>query len=269
MSKCIDEGTLQAWFDGELAAEAAAHVAAHLQTCAQCAAALQDIEAENSILAAGLAAEFAEAIPTERLRQRVDTAVAQIRVEKAARSRPPWFSTLHEMFLVRGLAYASVALVLLLAGVLTFVYLSRNRPAPQAKQETPVPVSPQPSPSRIEQPPGPTAVNTPKAPSPREVRRRRNPNSETPANTLAWQEQQYERAIARLNEAIKSQAPLRPSLQVEYEYNLALIDNAISTTRDVARKNPKDPQAAQFMLSAYQSKVDLMNQIADARSLER
>jgi hypothetical protein len=86
---------------------------------------------------------------------------------------------------------------------------------------------------------------------------------------LAWQERQYERAIAKLNEAINAQAPLRPSLRVEYEYNLAVIDNAITTTRDVARKNPNDPQATQFMLAAYQSKVDLMNQIADARVLER
>ena len=31
---------------------------------------------------------------------------------------------------------------------------------------------------------------------------------------------------------------------------------------DVARKNPGDPQATQFVLAAYQSKIDLMNQIA-------
>ena len=90
-----------------------------------------------------------------------------------------------------------------------------------------------------------------------------------PATSRSWPERQYERAIAKLNEAIRSQPPLRPSLQVEYEYNLALIDNAISTTREVAKKHPKDPQATQFMLSAYQSKVDLMNTIAEARVLER
>src|SRR5262249_32566524 len=98
---------------------------------------------------------------------------------------------------------------------------------------------------------------------------KRSPASEEQATSLAWQERQYEKAITKLNEAIKSQPPMRPSLQVEYEYNLALIDNAIATTRDVARKNPKDPQAAQFVRAAYQSKVDLMNQIADARVLER
>ena len=54
-----------------------------------------------------------------------------------------------------------------------------------------------------------------------------------------------------------------------YEYNLALIDHAIATTRDAARKNPKDEQAAQFMFAAYQSKVDLMNQITSARTIDR
>jgi hypothetical protein len=99
--------------------------------------------------------------------------------------------------------------------------------------------------------------------------RSEKPTVEEQATSLAWQERQYERAIAKLNEAMSAQAPLRPSLRVEYEYNLAVIDNAITTTRDVARKNPNDPQATQFMLAAYQSKTDLMNQIADARALER
>ena len=87
--------------------------------------------------------------------------------------------------------------------------------------------------------------------------------------SLSWQERQYDYAIARLNEAVKVQPPMRPSHQVEYEYNMALIDNAIATSRDAARKHPKDPQAAQFMLAAYQSKVDLMNQIANARVPEK
>jgi len=50
---------------------------------------------------------------------------------------------------------------------------------------------------------------------------------------------------------------------------MAVIDNAITTSRDAARRNPGDPQAAQFMLAAYQSKVDLMNQIANARVPEK
>ena len=83
--------------------------------------------------------------------------------------------------------------------------------------------------------------------------------------SLAWLESQYQQAFPKLNEAIKAQAPLRPSLRFEYEYNLAMIDETIISTRQIARKNPKDPLAARSMLAAYQSKIDLMNQLAQGR----
>ncbi len=58
---------------------------------------------------------------------------------------------------------------------------------------------------------------------------------------------------------------MRPSLRVEYERNLAVVDRAIAATRTAAKSNPTDPDAADFMFAAYQSKVDLLNTIADAR----
>jgi hypothetical protein len=73
-------------------------------------------------------------------------------------------------------------------------------------------------------------------------------------------------AIARLDTAINSnKKSMRPSLQVEYERNLAVVDRAIAATRSAAKSNPSDPDAADFMFAAYQSKVDLLNTIADAR----
>ena len=41
MRNCIDEGTLQAWFDGELDANTAANVGAHLHACVECAKAAE------------------------------------------------------------------------------------------------------------------------------------------------------------------------------------------------------------------------------------
>jgi hypothetical protein len=79
-------------------------------------------------------------------------------------------------------------------------------------------------------------------------------------------EQGYIKTIAALDATIKSnERPMRPGLQVEYQHNLAVVDDAIAATRAAAQKNPKDPDAAQFLISAYQSKVDLMTQVADAR----
>jgi len=267
MRNCVDEGTLQSWFDGELDANAAANVTAHLHSCVRCAEAVRTIEAENLILSEGLAAEFAAPIPSERLRQRVDAAVAGLPVAAAAPVNRPWWSALGDLLpSFRVLAYASATAAILLAGWLAVVYLKRDQPEALARVQGGFPEIAVVTPDKAWSPTGTKPAYTP----PREFRpNKKNRPVEEQGTSLAWQERQYERAIAKLNEALKAQAPLRPSLRVEYEYNLAVIDNAITNTRDVARKNPNDPQATQFMLAAYQSKIDLMNQIADARVLER
>ena len=83
-------------------------------------------------------------------------------------------------------------------------------------------------------------------------------------------ERSYLKTIAALDSTIKSgKKAMRPALQVEYERNLALVDRAIAATRSAAKRNPNDPDAADFMFAAYQSKVDLLNTIADARVYNR
>jgi hypothetical protein len=78
-------------------------------------------------------------------------------------------------------------------------------------------------------------------------------------------EKDYQTAIASLEKTIKlgGDETLRPSVRVEYERNLALIDSAIAQTRQVAAQNPKDKDAVGFLMSAYQSKVDLLTKVAD------
>ena len=84
-------------------------------------------------------------------------------------------------------------------------------------------------------------------------------------------ERSYLKQIASLDTTIKSESarPMRPGLQVEYERNLALVDRAIAATRSAAKSNPNDPDAVEFMFAAYQSKLDLLNQVADARLSNR
>jgi hypothetical protein len=272
MRNCVDEGVLQAWFDGELAAEEAANVETHLHECERCAESVRVLETEDSVVSSALALEFAEAIPTERLRERINAAVTAMPPTSAAGERA-WTNTIGNFFASFRLpVYAVAAAAIVLAALLGLIYLRRSKPAPIIVQNNGQETVPVPPPASTPSPLAPVHVVTgTTAPSPQHPRksRIRNENPQSPATSLAWQERQYERAIAKLNEAIKSQPPMRPSLQVEYEYNLAVINAAITATRDAARKNPKDPQAAQFVLTAYQSKVDLMNQIADARVLER
>ena len=272
MRECIDEGTLQAWFDGELEANAAADVAAHLHSCIQCGEAAGTLEVENLILSQGLSAEFVAAVPTERLRQRIKSAVAsELPVTAVPTINGSWVNAVRNLFpSFRVMAYASIAAAILIAGIFLAVNLRKERPAPFVEKVRPTEVV-APKPQTTPEPPreavaiGPSKTLTPVRTKPSRSRR----TSEPDAMSLAWQEKQYRRAFAQLNEAIKAQAPLRPSLRVEYEYNLAMIDNAIVSTRQLARKHPKDPMAAQSMLAAYQSKVDLMNQVAQARVPEQ
>ncbi|HYW70790.1 MAG TPA: zf-HC2 domain-containing protein [Pyrinomonadaceae bacterium] len=271
MRNCVDEGILQAWFDGELNADRAASVATHLSGCAECAAMARSVEAENLMLAEGLSHEFAAAVPTERLRQRVEVAVAELQRPNRPRPSESRWQAIAAFFSFRPLAYATVALMILLAGVMGILYLrSHKQTAPPQIAQNPLEA---PAPSREPQSPktAPAPAKTPElvAVVKKQKAARRPRAVEPDATSINWQEHQYESAIAKLNEALKTQPPMRPALQVDYEYNMAVIDSAIASTRDAARKNPKDPLASQFMLAAYQSKVDFMNQIADARGLGR
>ena len=109
----------------------------------------------------------------------------------------------------------------------------------------------------------------------RDGKRRRPPASRSVAARpapvkLLPGERSYLQTIAKLDSTIKEdQKNMRPALQVEYERNLAVVDRAIAATRSEVKKNPNDPDAADFMFAAYQSKVDLLNTIADARVYNR
>jgi len=48
-----------------------------------------------------------------------------------------------------------------------------------------------------------------------------------------------------------------------------MVDQAIAATRSAAKVNPSDPDAAEFMFAAYQSKIDLLSQVADSRLSNR
>ena len=83
-------------------------------------------------------------------------------------------------------------------------------------------------------------------------------------------ERSYLKTIAALDSTIKANnRPMRPALRAEYERNLAVVDRALAAARNAAKNNPNDPDAAEFVFAAYQSKVDLLNTVADARIYNR
>lgn len=283
MTRCLDEATLQTYFDGELSGEMMESATLHLAACSTCAAAAREIEEEINLMMTALAPEFEASVPTERLRERIDAAVLDLRVGAAsspARSGLGAFiSSLLNFGTQRTLGYASLVMVLAFAAIFGLVKLKTTAPqAPIAETQQPqvkkvdeqvAVVPPQVETVQAE---GPVAGNyTNKKPGIKvnTIKTTANRTDSTPASVpvkLLPGERSYLQTIARLDTTIKAnQKSMRPSLQVEYERNLAVVDRAIAATRSAAKSNPNDPDAADFMFAAYQSKVDLLNTIADAR----
>jgi anti-sigma factor RsiW len=276
MKECIDEGTLQAWFDGELGREAAASIASHLALCPSCAEAARTVESETFLVSRALETEFAESIPTEGIRRRVETAIAENQLTPLVRSdgsaKVGWWESLRDQLFPspqRIFGYAGLAAVIILSTIIGVVYLKRvdvNQVARNQSDEPVVQPAAVPSPVAITAGSGITEAPKPeRLEAPQKFVSRKRSGASTATAGLLPGERRYVRTIAALDKSIKSDSPMRPSLQVEYEHNVAVLDSAIEMTRDAVKKNPRDTQASQFMFAAYQSKVNLLNQVADAR----
>ena len=284
MTRCLDEATLQSYFDGELSANLMERASSHLASCVACAAAARELAEETALLTSALAAEFEASVPTQALRERIDAAVLGERVANAGRlDKVGLFASLANVFSFnsqRNLGYASLVVVLAFGAIIGVVKFRQGQVQPPTTDSqatvTSTPIPPQ-TPEvgsrgnqQLASNVGDESVTPPSRPvvKPSVGRRTTTPKANTATNhvELIPGERSYLQAIARLDSSIKqNKNSMRPSLQVEYERNLAVVDRAIAATRNAAKSNPSDPDAADFMFAAYQSKVDLLNTIADAR----
>jgi hypothetical protein len=277
----LDEVKLQCYLDGELSLEMMERITSHLASCATCAAAARELEEESALLTEAFAAEFEASVPTERLRQRIDEAVLGERIATAGFAEKTsglarFFSGLLNFGTQRTLGYASLAVVLAFAAIIGVVKMRTPHDIPEPIASTTT--EQQPANTEIAKAPSidepviaaPVTVSAPvKTESPVSYRPAKFTANAAPKPApvkLLPGERSYLQTIARLDSTIKSNKKgMRPALQVEYERNLAVVDGAIAATRTAAKSNPNDPDAADFMFAAYQSKVDLLNTIADAR----
>ena len=285
MTRCLDEVKLQSYYDGELPLEQLESVTSHLASCVTCAAAARELEEESALVMNALAAEFETSVPTERLRQRIDEAVLgdRLAIARSSAKTSRFFSGLFNFGSQRALGYASLAVVLAFGAIFAVV---KMKSTPETNNNVAKVTTPTfDSPKAVDNTPAPVAANGPQdiqQPAikvvTRPVRPASNPSFRTVKYTTPSEEvnahpvkllpgeRSYLQTIAKLDSTIKSnKKSMRPALQVEYERNLAVVDRAIAATRSAAKSNPNDPDAADFMFSAYQSKVDLLNTIADAR----
>lgn len=105
MKSCPKEEILQAYLDSELAVEADAAVRAHLEACSPCAAKAQEIEQEFAVLSNAFVAELPDAVPSARLRARIETALAEKAAPKLVWTQLFWrFGWVAAVLLVGGIA---------------------------------------------------------------------------------------------------------------------------------------------------------------------
>lgn len=303
---CLDEGILQSYFDGELSPDMMSQVASHIATCAACAAAAREIESESQMLAAAFAPEMSLRVPTERLRERINIAVAEAQLPVAEPVKEPvggrlrtWLVALAAPLAVMprqaALGFASLVAVVTLAVILTALNWQEAPPQVSENVAVPSPHATDPAVQGNQATEIASNVSTPTTEEPRPTkpteRKGREvlvvrasgirPNRlntlpgrqkvlgahETEAVKLLPGEQNYLKAIATLKTAIEAggETAMKPALRVEYERNLAAVDQAIAQTRVAAKRNPNDRDTAEFLYAAYQTKLDLMNTVA-ARS---
>lgn len=320
--RCLDEGAIQGYLDGELSPEEAARAEAHVAACDACAHAVREAEAELALFASAFELDASVPVPTERLRERIDAAVSELqyaRGREAAESDGGtwsvrrWLASLAESFALtpaRAAAFGGLAAVLAFAAVFAVLRPDVRRPdndmasthapsrgaQPDAARTTGEPNTTAPTEGQQHEtasaghatPDGPDGTGVPggtanlpkdapsrlngsshaKVVSARHARATRRPGVievEPAGERLLPGEGKYVQAIASLEQTVKrvSDQVLQPSVRAEFEHNVAVVDQAISASRRNAMRNPKDREAAKFLFSAYQSKVELLSAVVE------
>jgi hypothetical protein len=296
MRDCLEEGIIQAYVDGELSPPEAERVATHALACAGCAAAIDEAENELALLSTALEPEFGLSVPSERLRERLDASIGELRLQASTDEKrrgwnlSGWLASLIPSFNFaprHAVGFASLVAVVAFAALFALVWSRQNNresslAAVADKQEMNLT-------ARIQTAPKVTTTNNggtnnggtivdagytgrnvvkPR----RAVVKMRLPqtNNVAPDATVAEVkplpgELNYLKTIASLTSVIEANGEntLRPSMRGEYERNLALVNNAIEATRRTARRNPKNQDAVEFLYSSYQSKIDLLSTVAE------
>jgi len=285
---CLDIGTIQAFLDGELTPERVATVSGHIASCDSCSAMLGEAEEESAFVFPVLERELNVLVPTQRLWARINDSIA---VEK--QNTPFWKKVWAGIAVaIKNPSITVAATVLIVFGVFTAIYNFRsdnsavNGPSIATNRPQPAPVtsattSPQ---NQQDDPPATVArVRSQDVEKPAVIQAdyrvrpktgdgiNRNPRGPDAVNQDGYLpgEESYVKTIATLSDSVNNQkdSVLKPSQQVAYERDLAVVDDSIKRMRKVVRSNPKNDSAKQVLYTSYQNKIDLLNSVAQREEL--
>ncbi|MGH9900456.1 MAG: hypothetical protein ACRD68_01305 [Pyrinomonadaceae bacterium] len=297
--KCLDEGTLQSYLDGELSPSVMNETAAHIASCGVCAAAAREAGGEMILFAGAFAPEQSVQVPTDRLRERLAQTIGELqpsapRAATFANSQSSlreWLAALVAPLMLtpsRAAGFAGLAAVVLFGVTFALLYapnqqrkfneVAENQPLPTVGTEGLTASAKSPRGTQTADPESSDAAApselTPKIlkagvppPKPRPSHRVKTPAGDDVKKSPKFLpgEESYLNAIASLSKVVEASgdAVLRPNVRADFERNMAEFDQAIAATRRNALRNPKDRDAVNFLFSAYQSKVELLSAVAD------
>ena len=298
--KCFDEGTLQAFLDGELDNDSLERTARHCSVCGDCARRLAEAEAESAFAFAALESELNSFVPTDRIRANLYETIA-------AENKPLWKKIFGQTFRLTNPSIAIFAGLILAVGIFTAIFIVRENQTinnETAKAERPklvetqkearqnetasdkvlkkddFPVEPQIEAAAIKQHSENRAViqraadENRKTPHGNQTTKIENKNydgsSAPPAkNQGLIGEESYLKTIAALSETVNSRKDevLKPSSRISFEKDLAVVNDSIAKMQREVRNDPKNEAARELLRSSYQNKIDLLSSVTDKSEL--
>jgi hypothetical protein len=279
------QSVLEEYFDGELSAKAATEVRAHLASCPACAAELTALRQSHELYT-----RYERDVEvTPALWAGIEARIKAERVALADREASSgWRDWFKGLFALPHISPAWAAALVVLAIGLTVVVMTYLNSRSAVTNNPVAVINPQPPTNSNTNPtttPAPTGdgtqpplvakkepgseenTNEPKdtvkkpepAPSKRLVAGNKPQAPPDPMKLVREAEQKYLAAIAILSQDVtRHRSQIDPAVLARFDSALADIDRTIAETRQVVRRNPDDPVALQYLLSAYAKKVDTL-----------
>ena len=294
--KCFDIGTIQAFLDGELAADRLEAVSRHIAMCDDCAILLAEAEEETALAFSALEQEFNTFVPTNRLWAKINDSIEGSKKtywqSVFARFTNPSVAAFASLVIVGGIFVAMLSVKTddgekFVAGSvpnkqIVIAPISQSSLPESAPIEPPVDnasnlkvLSPDDSKnkSRVVK-----ATFSERESSRQPVKNQtpvyRNPQppvnpapNVSDANILG--EESYVKTIATLEKTVDNRKDevLKPAARFAFERDLAITNDAIKTMKAEVAKNPKNEAAKDVLRASYQNKIDLLNSVAEKSEL--
>lgn len=295
---CLDEGTIQAFLDGELNDAQFDTATEHLALCDSCAYILSEAEKESAFAFAALDGEMNALVPTQRLWSKINVSLVE---EK--RKDSFWFNLTSFLSNLSRPSIAAFASLTIVAGLFAALFISRpipNENEIEVSQTNSRIIEKTIAPSIPQINPAPTVTETsleedaPSVPTVTKANFRSNETDKIRATRAGYRipvrnsdseikssntvpvapqflpgEETYLRTIANLSDSVNGQkdSVMKPSTRFAYEKDLAVIDDAIDKMKTEVKKNPKNEAAKDILFASYQNKINLLNSVQERTEL--